>query len=327
MKPSPTAIGLFLLGGLALGIAVAVVVGSGLFRGHLRAVAYFEANVQGLVPGAMVDFRGVPVGHVAEVRLEVDLRKRTAVIPVILDIDPRAWGYVGGGGRGETIAQAVADGLRARLEMQSFVTNMMLVELDFMPETAGFVFAPNVAGLPEIPTVKSQIEQIKNLLTGIPLREIADSLNRATHDLDRLLSTPELPDLLRNLASAAANTNTLVVNLNGDRARLMAELHNTLASFDKVATDLQALSGDTRKTIKNLNEVTTAQLRAALKAAQGSLDQMQRAFTEAANMLSPYSPERTQISRILDTVQSTMQSLREFAGEVRRKPNALIFGN
>ncbi len=329
MKVSPTAIGLFILGAIALGIVALVTLGGArFFQGHVMAVAYFEGNVHGLSPGAHVEFRGVPVGRVSAVRLEVDLRDQSAVIPVIMEIDPHSWAYVGGGPHPPlTIPEAVARGLRAELQMQSFVTGQMLLELDLRPDTPARLFRPNTTGYPEIPTVQSDIERLKDVISGLPLREIANSLNSAVRDLDRLLAAPELPDLLKNLAAAAANTNTLMAGLNGDRAKLMAQLQTTLDSFDKVAKSLQGLSGDARKTVKNLDRMSTTELRKALKTADASLDQMQRAFSEVADMLSPNSPERTRLSRILDTLSNTMQSLRNFAGELRRKPNALIFGN
>ncbi len=328
MKVSPTAVGAFILGGLALAIiAVVSIGGARWFQPQMRAVAYFHGNVHGLAPGAQVEFRGVPVGKVSGVNLEVDLRDQSAVIPVVMEINPHAWNYVRGSkGEQMTIPQAVAKGLRAELSIQSFVTGQMFVELDLKPGTPLELFKPNTLELPQIPTIKSEIERLKDVVTGLPLREIANSLDKAVHDLDQLIAAPEVSDLLKNLAATASNAKNLMAGLNGDRAKLMEQLHATLGSIEKAATSIQGLSGDARKTVKNLNQLTAKDLRKALKAAQASLEEMQRALHEVANMLSPYSPERTQISRILDSVSNAVHSLRNFASELQRRPNAVLFG-
>lgn len=328
MKANPTAIGLFILGGLALVFAAVVAIAGGqLFQTHMMAVAYFPDSVQGLTVGSRVEFRGVPVGRVSAIKLLIDTQDLKPSIPVFMELNPEDWHYIGTPrGREVSIQQAVAIGLRAQLALESFVTGQMVVELDLRPDTPATMVRPNATDVPQIPTIKSDISRLKDVLTGLPLRELTTSLQVAVADLDRLLAAPELPDLLTNLAKAAANTDTLVAGLNGDRTKLMAQLHTTLDAFDKTATDLQALSGDARKTVKNLNQVTTTELRQDLKTAQASLEQMQRAFTQVAKVLSPYSPERTQISRILDTTLTAMQAVRDFAGELSRRPSALIFG-
>jgi len=71
MAPArPTAIGAFVLGGIAIVVAAILFFGSGeLFTRTNRAVVYFEGSVGGLVAGAPVTFRGVHVGSVASVSL------------------------------------------------------------------------------------------------------------------------------------------------------------------------------------------------------------------------------------------------------------------
>src|SRR5437588_86228 len=135
MKINPTVIGLFIIGALTLVIvAVLGFGGSALFERRERAVAYFRGSVQGLSVGARVEFRGVPVGKVEAIKLEIDVRDQSAVIPVFFDYDPHAWRFIGGpAGQQVNVAEAVAHGLRAELVPQSFVTGQMLVELDLVP--------------------------------------------------------------------------------------------------------------------------------------------------------------------------------------------------
>lgn len=328
MKSNPTAIGAFILGGLALAVAAVVAVGSAEFISpHTRAVAYFRGSVQGLAVGARVEFRGVPVGKVSEIRLEIDVRDQSAIIPVILEINPHAASYVGGARKEEmTIETAVTKGLRAELAQQSFVTGQMLVELDLRPDLPATLYRPNEGDLPEIPTVKSDIEQLKDVLTALPLRSIANSLDKAAAGIDRLLASPELPGILKDLAATTSSASTLMAGLKDDRAKLMDDLHSALGDFDKAAIGLQGVSTDARQSLKTLDQFTTTDLRKALHSAEATLQQVQRTFSETGDMLSSESPDRIELSRILHNLSYAITSLRNFADELQRKPNAVLFG-
>lgn len=329
MRANPTAIGLFILGALALALgALLALGGTSLFERPQRAVAYFRGSVQGLGVGARVEFRGVPVGKVQAIRLEIDERDLSAIIPVFIEYDPHSWRYIGGGGQHQsiTVEQAVAKGLRAELVPQSFVTGQMLVELDMLPRTPAELFARDNSGVPEIPTVKSDIEQLKDVLTSLPLRDITGSLDRATHSLEKLLASPDLPGLLKDLHTTATNSASLTSNLDQDVAKLMPELHSALAAFEKAGVGFQGVSTDAQRTLKTVDQMAATDLRKTLRTAEVTLQQMQTTFGEAANMLAPESPDRLEISRILHLASNALQSLRDFAGELERKPNAVLFG-
>src|SRR6267154_6594050 len=52
----------------------------------------FNESVRGLAPGAPVEFRGVPIGEVAEVRAQIDLKTFEFSVPVTINLDPRRLG-------------------------------------------------------------------------------------------------------------------------------------------------------------------------------------------------------------------------------------------
>lgn len=327
MKANPTTIGLFVLGGLALTIlAVLALGGTDWFHRRTLVVSYFPGSVQGLSVGAPVEFRGVPVGKVSQIKLEVDLENLSAVIPVIMEIDPQSWRYIGAPGRRLDVQAAVLKGLRAQLAQQSFVTGQVLVELDLRPDTPARLFKRNDQGLPEIPSIKSEIETLKETLTALPLEAIAVSLQRVVTELDKLLGAPELPGILKNLEATATSANSLMSGLKDDRVKLVEQLRATLAEFDKAASGLQGVSLDAQKTLRTVDQVTATDLRKALRSAEATLQQTERTFAATADMLAPDSADRVQISRILDNVLYAMQSLRRLADELERKPNSVIFG-
>jgi paraquat-inducible protein B len=93
---SSTAIGVFVMGSLALIIAALAVLGSGqLFKQSHKFICFFQGSVNGLKVGAAVKVRGVEIGSVSAIRLrplpsEGRLKPSVyalAPLPVIIDID------------------------------------------------------------------------------------------------------------------------------------------------------------------------------------------------------------------------------------------------
>src|SRR5258707_15887258 len=72
-KANPTAIGLFLIIGLAVGLAGVLIFSSrSLFHPVQKEILYFDSSLKGLNPSAPVKFRGVTVGSVIEVLIPLN---------------------------------------------------------------------------------------------------------------------------------------------------------------------------------------------------------------------------------------------------------------
>src|SRR6516165_6379361 len=137
-KISPTMIGAFVVGALALIVIAILVFGSGrLFRQTREFVLYFDNSVNGLHAGAPVKIKGVEVGSVKDIRLQLE-RGKEAKIPVIIEIDLEK--FISRGAiiaaqtamDREALQKAIVDrGLRGQLEMESLVTGLLFVSLDF----------------------------------------------------------------------------------------------------------------------------------------------------------------------------------------------------
>ena len=87
-KISPTLIGAFVVGAVALIVIAILVFGSGrLFRQSRDFVLYFDNSVNGLRVGAPVKFKGVEVGSVKNILLQLGTGQQVDKIPVIIEID------------------------------------------------------------------------------------------------------------------------------------------------------------------------------------------------------------------------------------------------
>ena len=179
-RANPAVIGAFVVGAVAL-LLVALLVwgGTGLFRTKLDYVLFFDSAVTGLNKGAPVLARGVKVGEVTDVQLRWGT-------PMIARVHlPRAAGAQGNGeGRtraGDRARRCARTVFAAQLRMQSFVTGVLYVALDFRPDTPIVLrgLDPRVPELPTIPTDievwTAKLERFADTIEKVPLDQIAQT--------------------------------------------------------------------------------------------------------------------------------------------------------
>ena len=110
-----------------------------IFQEKTPYVIFFDSSVQGLNVGAPVVFRGVQVGQVVKVEAIFDPKKNNIDVKVMVEIVrdviriPEGFKMLESPQQGLDIL--VQHGLRASLQTQSFVTGLLLVNLDFHPNT------------------------------------------------------------------------------------------------------------------------------------------------------------------------------------------------
>src|SRR5215813_4533050 len=89
-KANPTSLGLFLILGLALGVAGVLLFSSrSAFHPRQKEILYFDASLKGLNPGAPVKFRGVTIGSVVEVLIRHNQSSSDFSMPVIVTLDKK----------------------------------------------------------------------------------------------------------------------------------------------------------------------------------------------------------------------------------------------
>ncbi len=135
-RASPTLIGAFLLGAIALVVTGLMVFGGGrFFTEAVTYVAYFPETITGLNDGAPVNFRGVKVGVVSRIEVQLDAQDLSVKTPVYLQLQRRRIREIGGTiPDGDFIPELIERGLRAQLQLQSIVTGQLNVQLDILPD-------------------------------------------------------------------------------------------------------------------------------------------------------------------------------------------------
>ncbi len=84
-------IGGFVIGAVVLVISGILLFGSGkLFSHQKKFVLFFEDSVKGLTVGSPVDFKGVNIGTVTDIKIVLNKRGLALLIPVFIEIEPRS---------------------------------------------------------------------------------------------------------------------------------------------------------------------------------------------------------------------------------------------
>ena len=187
-KANKTAIGLFVVGAVALFVTAILVFGSGLlFKQSDKYVLFFDGSIKGLSEGAPVIFKGVKIGNVNKIYLLYHPPTNDTMICVIIDVElsrvkgiPDRIGYPDYKG-------LINEGLRARLEIQNFITNQLMIAFDFYPDKPANMHDV-VKQYPELPTLPISPD-IFEVMDELPIKEIANSLEQTVDGINKLVNS------------------------------------------------------------------------------------------------------------------------------------------
>ncbi len=241
----------------------------------LGFVLVFKESARGLMPGAPVDFRGLVVGEVVAVKLEVDPKSGQIVVPVEVNIypdrmrlaqrnvsaplDPEA--------RKRFIGELVARGLRAQLRTGSLITGSLYVALDFFPRAGKSQV--NWASVPaELPTTPGGLQELQQSIASVaakiekfPLAELGNDARSALTSADRMFKRVDsdvTPELRQALQSGTQLLTRLDTDVAGEARSALVEARKALASADKLFSTEAPLQQDAREAMREMARAAQA---------------------------------------------------------------------
>jgi paraquat-inducible protein B len=320
-RPSPTALGVFVLGALALIVVGILFFGGGaLLTKRLPAVTFFQDSVAGLQIGAAVTFRGVQVGRVKSIGIRVDPDTYRTIIQVDMQLLPdRVAVYGSNLPLDEKLVPALVErGLTAKLVKQSFVTGILNVELNLRPGAAAFRAAEGIT-VPEVPSVPSEFGAITKKLEDLDFGAVLDSMQRTLASLDRILTSPELNQTIRELPALTTQLRQTLKTVDGEVAALSGVARVSLA-------DSTSALQKTMNAVQTLAANLDREVGATATAARGTLDRANTAIEGANALVDPRGRTAIQVQRAVDDLAATAARLRNLAERVDRDPSILIRG-
>lgn len=255
-------------------------------------VLLFDESVRGLSRGAPLEFRGLQVGKVIDIKTELDLASNRVRIPVVVALETDRISLrerpKGMETREALLASLVERGLRAQLRTASLLTGQLYVALDFFPKASPARISPKGPyGHPEFPT------------TPTPFEEIGAKLNRLVDHLDRM----PFEEIGRDLRAAVKGARRVA-----DSPELVEALHS--------------LNG----ALKELREMVRELRTGAAPELTATLEEARRALAAAQATLAADSPVQARLNAALDELAAAARALRTLADYLERHPEAALFG-
>jgi paraquat-inducible protein B len=228
---------------------------------------YFSQSLRGLSVGAPVEFRGIVIGEVKSMSVEL-LESRTDFrFPVVVNLYPGRLIAMMKSGTAELRMDEeskrarwdamVAKGLRGQLRTGNLITGQLYVEVDFFPEAAP-AYMVWTATPPVIPTVPGGLEVFQASLISIakkiekmPIGEISADVRQALQSLNRTLVSAE--QAVKRLDKDISPTAKATLE---DARRTLTAAERTLATDAPLQQDLRSSLRDLAKAAQSLRQLT-----------------------------------------------------------------------
>lgn len=323
MKRNALMIGGFIVAALCIAVAsVFWLSGSDLFTQQQKATVYYEGNASGLSVGAPVTFRGVAIGQVTAIDIQVDGKSLQTTVPVSLKLQPSALHVSDATGKTLDVAALVRKGLRARLASQSVVTGQKAVELDFAPDTPATLHGP--AGEAEIPALADRFGALIDQVAQLPIRDTVNDIRATVQDLRGTLQSVQktLDGAQSLLAGASTELKATTVESRKTLEAATAAIQQVQSNASVTLAAVTRLADTTQQTVAGAQP----ELQRTLVGAREASESAKVAMGRVADIAAPGAPLRSDLEGAVRDLSQAARGLRSLSELLEEKPNALIFG-
>ena len=251
-------------------------------------ILHFEGSIRGLTVGAPVEFRGIKIGQVLDIKAVFNRETLTPQITVLVETEPERWQIMGATKLDEKEQmQALVDkGLRAQLKTGSLLTGQLYVDWDFHEDAppAKVKFNGKFLEVPTIPAplqiITARVNELLNKLETVPIEKIGKDLGDTLQNVKNITESAEILEAVRALDETLQETRKLAKNLNANVAPAITE----------------------------------------------TLDQAQQTLVSVEGTLGKDAPLQHELRQALNELGEAARSLRVLLDYLERHPDALIFG-
>jgi phospholipid/cholesterol/gamma-HCH transport system substrate-binding protein len=297
------AVGTFVLAVIFLAFVAVLWLGSTEFGQQAkRYYIFFRGSVAGLNKGSQVQYNGIPVGRVVDIRVDPANLEQ---IQVMVEIDT-----------------SIVD---IKSDARAFLDANILNGIATIQIRGGTLEASDLAPAPghKYPVIKAGRSELEEVKASLP--ELVADIKAAAHSLNALLDEQNrqaVSDTLRNvqtitsaLVEPSKEVNEVVDNAN----KAVVELRTFFQNLDQSYTEKGGLKdqlsqtlGDADRLAKNLNEASR-QLQLVLQENRPGI----RNFTQST---------LNQVSDLVTDLQRFVAGATRFVSEMERNPTRLLFG-
>jgi len=269
------------------------------YANKIRFVMYFRDSLRGLNVGAPVEFKGMKIGSVVDIRLEDDSKTGSLKIPVLVELEPDrilSQGDLMKKAPLRAFQALIKRGLRGRLQAGSLLTGQLFIDLDMQPDEPARLLAKHGTD-PELPTVQGNLERMTS-----KVRSVVEKLDKI-----------DFAGIGLELQGTLKGTNALANNKDIDQS--LADLAASLATVRSLTYKVERRA-----------EPIFENLDGALSAARGALEKTQTTLTLVDSVLDPESPSYYALMKLARELSTTARSVRTLVDLLERDPQSLILG-
>jgi paraquat-inducible protein B len=213
-----------------------------------KSILYFDESVRGLDIGAPVEFWGIQMGAVIDVKLVFDNKKKDFRIRVVVETETERFyeaGFIGNDAQRQQLFENLLErGFRAQLKTGNLLTGKQTVALDFFPDAppATLTMEDDVAVFPTVPTPMEEIStkfvNILQKIDGLPIEQIGKDLGDTIKSAKQIAESPEILGAIKNLNATLEETRQLVSDLRTtvtpEISAVLEEARQSLANAEQV---------------------------------------------------------------------------------------------
>ena len=340
-------LGLFVIGAVAAGVAVLVMIGTGRWL-KPRAImeTYFNESVQGLDIGSKMKYRGVDIGEVTRisftyVRYEQDkpMNQRKRYVLVEAKLEPRLVGTRAANdiASPESSAIEVERGLRVKLAPQG-ITGTNYLELDYVDLPSPVLpidWKPDSIYIPSAPstvtTFVNAATEIIERLHRLDIETTIANLNRllvTAHDRVASLDTAVISERAVSLSRSAEKTLSRIdttldgiasKKLSDEAVGLLAELRQTNGELKAFLANpaLRKLPDETSAALSSVRQlVADPKLPQSIAHLERTLGRLDRIFGAG----------EADLGTTFDNLRQITDNVRDLTEDAKRYPSNLLFG-
>jgi paraquat-inducible protein B len=331
-RANPTAIGLFVVGAIVLGIIGVGALGSNqFFDSRTTFISYFEESVNGLDVGAPVKFKGVPIGEVTDIKLRVDLKNETFQVPVTYAIDLQPVTDTTGAplnlDNPRRLRAQIKNGLRAQLQLESFVTGKLYVELTYVSDPDSVMLAEGRSPHLQIPTELSPLAKIGEGASGLMADLRQFDVTRINENLVTFLVNANKK--LDQLDAEEINRQTLSTIESVQKVIESDEVQRALQDVPKLTEELRTTIEDAHQIVNRVNEgvdPTAEELQTTSEELRATLKQMRSTMKKMDQTLSTDSGVGYRLNEALTNLSKATEALRVLIRSLEQQPSMFIRG-
>lgn len=313
---NPVTVGAFVVGMLLLAFfLVLFFTGGNWFSKRDHYTLVYDTSIKGLNIGAPVTLKGVKIGEVTDIKARMYNSSLAVFNNVIIEIDPDMLEREDlRQSSGELMEDMIKRGLSAQLRLQSLLTGLLYVDVDFRPDKPR-MFKDVPTQYKQIPTTRTDLEQLTQDLESIDINKLGQNLQQIVDGVNKFINDDSLQNLLGNVEATLDSIHASADSVRNTSDNVNASVVPLARNADTAVTELNRV----------LPELVT-KLDATMLALQETAVSLQKTSANATYLTSEDSPLLYRIENAASSVNAAAEQVRHLSDTLERQPESLIYG-